>query len=219
MPPQSEFPCTTAADDFLVGGGIMGELIRSKDWSATPLGPKEEPLRMVAIYTQLLKKKYGGQLDSQSNEIIQGCVDGAVRNTLENLKVSMEETHASITCSPLPTLQVQAVHLRQILQNLVGNALKYRSERRPEIQVNARREGREWIISVQDNGIGIAPHYQEQIFGLFKRLHSGDRYSGTGLGLAICRKLLERYGGRIWLESESGEGSIFFFTLPAEEDA
>jgi light-regulated signal transduction histidine kinase (bacteriophytochrome) len=159
MPTQSELPCTTA-DDFLVGGGIMGELIRSKDWSATPLGPREEPLRMVAIYSQLLKKKYGGQLDSQADEIIQRCVDGAVRNTLENLKASIEETHASITCSPLPTLQMQPVHLRQILQNLVGNALKYRSERRPEVHVNARREGREWVISVQDNGIGIAPHYQ-----------------------------------------------------------
>ena len=110
------------------------------------------------------------------------------------------------------------MHLRQIFQNLVGNAIKYRSERPPAIHVDARREAREWVISVADNGIGISPDYQDQIFGLFKRLHHREQYAGTGLGLAICKKLVERYGGRIWVESELGKGSVFFFSLPAEDE-
>lgn len=103
----------------------------------------------------------------------------------------------------------------KFLQNLLGNAIKYRSASRPRIHVAARADGHEWIISVADNGIGIAPEYHEQVFGLFKRLNSRERYSGTGLGLAICKKLVERYGGRIWVESELGKGSTFFIRLPA----
>ena len=209
----------------------------------------QEPLRMVAIYNQLLKRRYGGKLDSQADMIIKQCVDGAVRmeelikdllaytrasveptlapepasldrifdNTLDLLQVAIAETNASITRDSLPTLRVEAVHLHQIFQNLIGNALKYRSARRPEIHLHARLEAREWVFSIRDNGIGVAPDYKEQIFGLFKRLHTGTQYSGTGLGLAICKKLIERYGGRIWLESELGEGATFFFTFPLKE--
>ncbi len=139
-------------------------------------------------------------------------------STLEVLRAAISETSASITRACLPDSKVEAVHLRQILQNLMGNALKYRSDRLPVIHVDARQEAQEWVISVADNGIGIAPDYKDQIFGLFKRLHNRERYARTGLGLAICKKLLERYGGRIWVESEPGKGSTFFFTLPAADE-
>ncbi len=105
-------------------------------------------------------------------------------------------------------------HAQQIFQNLIGSALKYRSEAPPVVHVGARRDGDEWTFSVKDNGIGIDPKYQAQVFGLFKRLHSVAEYTGTGIGLAICKKLVERYGGRIWVESQEGEGSTFFFSIP-----
>ena len=97
---------------------------------------------------------------------------------------------------------------------MIGNALKYRSAAPPVVHVGARKEDTFWIFSVQDNGIGIAPAYQNQVFGLFKRLHSASEYSGTGIGLAICKKLVERYGGRIWVKSEAGKGATFFFSVP-----
>ena len=108
-------------------------------------------------------------------------------------------------------------HLVQIFQNLIGNALKYRSAAPPviEIRASAELENGRWLFSVRDNGIGIAPRFHEQVFGLFKRLHSAQQYPGTGIGLAICQKLVERYGGRIWVESDEGRGTTFFFTLPA----
>jgi light-regulated signal transduction histidine kinase (bacteriophytochrome) len=102
----------------------------------------------------------------------------------------------------------------QLFQNVIGNAIKYRTETRPVIQVTSEREGAEWKICVTDNGIGIAPEYRDQIFGLFKRLHSREEYEGTGIGLAICQKIVQHYGGRIWVESEEGKGSTFCFTLP-----
>ena len=114
----------------------------------------------------------------------------------------------------LPAVSIHRVHLQQIFQNLIGNAVKYRSEEAPVIQIAAEKREREWLFSVRDNGIGIAVEYQAQIFGLFKRLHSGDGYEGTGIGLAICKRAVERYGGRIWVESELGKGSTFYFTLP-----
>ncbi|MFZ0591617.1 MAG: ATP-binding protein [Bryobacteraceae bacterium] len=209
----------------------------------------QEPLRMVAIYSQLLKTKYAGLLDAQADMIIKHCVDGAVRmeqlikdlltytsasapvvaahntrlddvfeTTLHSLQAAITETNAQVTRSSLPVLKVEAVHLHQIMQNLIGNAVKYRSAVPPRIHVAARRNAEEWIISVVDNGIGIAPEYQEQVFGLFKRLNDRGKYNGTGIGLAICKKLVERYGGRIWVESELGKGSTFFIALPATEN-
>jgi signal transduction histidine kinase len=112
---------------------------------------------------------------------------------------------------------VEPVHLQQIFQNLVSNAIKYRGNEPPRIHIGAVCEGDGWRFSVQDNGIGIEPRYKDQVFGLFKRLHSGTRYSGTGLGLAICKKLVERYHGRIWVESQPDSGSTFFFTLAPGE--
>jgi light-regulated signal transduction histidine kinase (bacteriophytochrome) len=115
----------------------------------------------------------------------------------------------------MPSLRIHTTQLQQIFQNLVGNAIKYRRpEIAPVINVSARQEGESWLFSVSDNGLGIEAQYKERIFGLFKRLHTGDEYSGTGIGLAICQRIVERYHGRIWVESELGRGSTFSFTLP-----
>lgn len=134
---------------------------------------------------------------------------------LGNLTASINDSGASVTRSGLPHVRLHEFEMEQLFQNLIGNAIRYRSEAPPQIHVAARRQGSGWIFSVQDNGIGIDPRYKEQIFGLFKRLHSVAAYPGTGMGLAICKRIVERTGGRIWVESEPGAGSTFFFTLPA----
>jgi light-regulated signal transduction histidine kinase (bacteriophytochrome) len=134
---------------------------------------------------------------------------------LANLAGIIEETGAQITAGPLPALRVPSTHLQQLFQNLVGNAIKYRRPDRPPIvHVTAERQDGGWTFALSDNGIGIAPEYRENIFGLFKRLHNSDEYSGTGIGLAICKRIVDRYQGRIWVESEPGRGSTFRFTLP-----
>ena len=121
-----------------------------------------------------------------------------------------------VTSDPLPELHIHHTHLQQLFLNLIGNAIKYRSpERVPSIHVSARQQDAAWTLCVSDNGIGINPEYKERIFGIFKRLHTGDQYSGTGIGLAICQRIVERYHGRIWVESEPARGSKFFFTIPA----
>jgi two-component system, chemotaxis family, sensor kinase Cph1 len=115
--------------------------------------------------------------------------------------------------APLPTLLADASQLAQLFQNLIGNAIKFRAERRPEIRISARRETEGWRFGVSDNGIGIEPQYFDRIFRVFQRLHTRGRYPGTGIGLAICKKIVERHGGRIWIESQPGQGSTFYFTL------
>jgi PAS domain S-box-containing protein len=143
----------------------------------------------------------------------------ALQAALANLAGAISETGATITADSLPTVSVHAMHLQQVFQNIIGNAIKYRSpDRLAEVHVAAKRQNAFWSFAVSDNGIGIDPQYKENIFGLFKRLHTSDDYSGTGIGLAICRRVLERYGGRIWVDSEPGQGSTFRFTLPARED-
>jgi len=142
--------------------------------------------------------------------------DAALDAALLNLRSTIEETGAIVTRGALPAFKkMPVVHAQQILQNLIGNALKYRGADPPRVHVAARRQDQTWIFSVQDNGIGIAPEYREYVFGLFKRLGSTREHAGTGIGLAICKKLVERYGGRIWVESEEGKGSTFFFSVPA----
>jgi light-regulated signal transduction histidine kinase (bacteriophytochrome) len=105
------------------------------------------------------------------------------------------------------------MQLAQVFQNLISNAIKFRSEKVPEIEISAEKKADEWLFSIQDNGIGIDPRFSERIFEVFKRLHKKEEYPGTGIGLSICKKIVERHGGNIWVESEPGKGSIFYFTL------
>jgi PAS domain S-box-containing protein len=208
----------------------------------------QEPLRMVASYTQLLARRYKGKLDSNADEFIGFAVDGAVRmqllvqdllsysrvttkgqsfqlidakaaceNALENLRTSIKDSNAIVNVGPLPPVLADARQFMQLFQNLIGNAVKYCDERTPEIHVAAKPDGDQWLFSVQDNGIGIAPQYSERIFQMFQRLHTTKKYSGTGIGLAICRKIVERHGGKIWVEAQPGKGSTFVFTIPRAE--
>ena len=140
----------------------------------------------------------------------------ALDAALGNLASAIQETHAEIVADDLPPVRMRSSHLQQLFQNLVGNALKYRRAGcAPQISLASNRMDQYWLFSIADNGIGIAPEHRENIFGIFKRLHTNGRYSGTGMGLAICQRIVERYGGRIWVESEPGKGSRFLFTIPA----
>jgi PAS domain S-box-containing protein len=136
-----------------------------------------------------------------------------------NLRQSIEESSAVVTADPLPTVVAEESQLRQVFQNLIGNAIKFRQDDRPpQVHVGARRQGGEWLFWVRDNGIGIEPQYADRIFQVFQRLHSRQEYPGTGIGLAICKKAVEHHDGRIWIESEPGQGSTFYFTLPVRDE-
>ena len=138
---------------------------------------------------------------------------------ISNLKVAIHESSASITHSALPRVLADKVQLTQVFQNLIGNALKFRGDGAPRINVAAARHDSEWVFSVRDNGIGIEPKNFDRIFVIFQRLHTRQEYTGTGIGLALCKKIVERHGGRIWVESAPGQGSTFFFTLPVLNEA
>jgi light-regulated signal transduction histidine kinase (bacteriophytochrome) len=133
---------------------------------------------------------------------------------LANLKVAIAESNAVVTHDPLPTVLGDGTQLIQLLQNLIGNAIKFRGKERPQVYVKAVQSPKEWIFEVRDNGIGIESEYFERIFTIFQRLHSKSEYQGTGIGLAVCKKIVERHGGRIWVESQLGEGTTFYFTIP-----
>lgn len=138
-----------------------------------------------------------------------------LNGVIANLATTIGELHAEISYASLPSaVRIRKIHLEQLFQNLISNALKYRSSQPSQIRVAAYVKDDEWIFSVADNGIGIAREYQERIFGIFKRLHTADQYPGTGIGLAICKRIVERYHGRIWIESEPGHGATFFFAIP-----
>lgn len=143
-------------------------------------------------------------------------LEEALSEALANLKLAMEESGAVVTHDELPMVLADKVQIVQLFQNLIGNAIKFRSEQSPRVQISARQNEREWTISVQDNGIGIDPQFHDRIFTIFQRLHGRDEYPGTGIGLTIARKIVQRHGGRIWLESEPGHKTTFYFTMPLE---
>lgn len=152
--------------------------------------------------------------DNHSELLTDVPSDTILISVLNDLRSRIEETGACITHDPLPMLHIQPIHLRQILQNLISNALKFCADT-PQIHISATQEGAFWRFHVKDNGIGIATEHVHKIFSIFQRLHSNDLYPGTGIGLALCKKITCRYGGNIWVESTPGKGSSFFFTLPA----
>jgi len=174
---------------------------------------REGATRMELLVRDLLEYTRASKVEKAAEPVDS---QAAFESAMANLAGAISETGADIKCGPLPSVSVSASQLQQLFQNLVGNALKYhRAGVAPVVEVTARREKATWIFSVRDNGIGIEPQFKEKIFGLFKRLHTRDEYSGTGLGLAICQRIVERHNGRIWVESEFGKGSAFYFTLPA----
>ena len=205
----------------------------------------QEPLRMVASYTQLLARRYRGRLDADADEFIAYAVDGANRmqaliqdllaysrvgtrgkeftrtdfNTLVDrvvgdLHAAIVEANAAVSRDDLPTISADEMQIGQVFQNLIQNAIKFVGDEPPRVHVGAVRRESEWLFSVRDNGIGIDSKYAERIFVIFQRLHGVGKYPGTGIGLAICKKIVERHGGRIWLESTPGQGSTFYFTIP-----
>jgi PAS domain S-box-containing protein len=167
--------------------------------------------RMEALLNDLLTYSQLGGPQQQPAALVD-CNE-LLEKTRQNLTAAIAESRAVITSDPLPRVLGYEMHLLQLLQNLIGNAIKYRSGQIPRVHVRVRKHEGEWLFSVIDNGIGIEPQYLHKIFGVFKRLH-GKAVPGTGIGLAICTKVVERHGGRIWVESEPGQGSEFFFTLP-----
>ena len=204
----------------------------------------QEPLRMVASFTQLLERRYKNQLDDDADDYIGFIVEGAQRmksliddlltfsrlntepckyepvlievaldDVLFNLKSSIEENNAIITYDHLPTVMGDLSQIRQVFQNLISNAIKFHGTEPPDIHISAKEFDKEWLFSVSDNGIGINQNHQEQIFSIFKRLHTRKDYDGTGIGLAICKSIVERHGGKIWVESDEINGSTFFFNM------
>jgi light-regulated signal transduction histidine kinase (bacteriophytochrome) len=171
--------------------------------------------RMKQLISDLLAYS---RVSVQPTECALTNCDGVLKDTLMDLSVAVQEKGAVITSDPLPTVLADRSQMLQPLQNLLSNALKFCGPQRPQIHISARRTSDEWLFSVRDNGIGIGPEHYERVFAIFQRLHDRTKYPGTGIGLAICKKIVEGYGGRIWVESEPGSGSTFYFTLRAAEE-
>ncbi len=170
--------------------------------------------RMGHLVSDLLEYTQTAGLVDEATTTVE--VEKVFQQVLQNLEGAVQASGGEITHDVLPCVKGSEVHLQQLLQNLIGNALKYCKETEsPRVHVSALQQGGYWVFAVQDNGLGIAPEYQDQVFGIFKRLHAkGGKYSGTGIGLAICQRIVQQYGGRIWVESELGHGSTFRFTIP-----
>jgi PAS domain S-box-containing protein len=175
---------------------------------------REGATRMRELIDALLAYS---RIDTRAEPFQPISMNEVLERALTNLKGSIEESQAEVVHGPLPNLEGDGLQLGQVLQNLIGNAIKFRGPKPPHIWVNAERVGDEWRFSVRDDGIGIAPEYQGRIFIIFQRLHTREEYPGTGIGLSVCKKVVERHGGKIWVESagKAGEGSTFFFTLPS----
>jgi light-regulated signal transduction histidine kinase (bacteriophytochrome) len=138
---------------------------------------------------------------------------------IANLSVTIEQNNDIITNDDLPTVMADESQMQELFKNLVGNAIKFRSEHAPRVHISAKQDRNKWLFSVQDNGLGIDPQYKDKIFLIFQRLHSKEEYPGTGIGLAICKRIVEHHGGKIWFDSDVGKGSTFYFTLPVKREA
>jgi len=171
--------------------------------------------RMDALIDQLLNYS---RIDDAAERF--GPVDCSevVDEVVDNLQAAIRGCAATVSRSPLPTVRGDRAQLIQLFQNLIGNGIKYRADVRPKIDVSAQRNGSGWVFSVRDNGLGSEPRHHERIFAVFKRLHTHDAFPGSGIGLAICRRVVVRHGGKLWLESEPGAGSTFYFSLPGIEE-
>lgn len=171
-------------------------------------------IRMQALINDLLVYSRVG---AQNRPLAPIDTAAAARQALANLKIAISESRATITCDPLPIVPADEIQLVQLFQNLVANAIKYRSAQPPQITITAARaaDGAEWVFAVRDNGIGIDPNYAERVFQIFQRLHTQAEYPGTGIGLAICKRIIERHSGRIWFEPSPGQGTTFYFALPS----
>ncbi len=207
----------------------------------------QEPLRMIANYTQLLAERYRGKLDEQADRYIFYAVDGATRmqaliqdllkfsrvgrqeiasrtmdchavveQALKNLQASVEGSGAIVNWNRLPTLRADPAQLTQVFQNLIANAIKFHGAEKPVIHIDVEQKAHEWVVSISDNGIGIPQESWQDIFVIFRRLHTRGEYAGNGIGLAICKKIIERHGGRIWIEAQTTPGCHFKFSLPIE---
>ncbi len=205
----------------------------------------QEPLRMIAGYTQLLAKRYKGKLDNDADVFISHAVDGAnrlqkminsilaysradrggnaltltdcesvVQSAVANLRLAVQSSGAIITHDPLPAVMSDEVQLIRVFQNLIENAIKFCPHKRPEVHIGSKRKHDEWVMYVHDNGAGIEDAHREKIFNMFQRAHVREQYPGSGIGLAICKKIVERLGGRIMVESEPERGSVFYFSIP-----
>ncbi len=209
----------------------------------------KEPLRMVTGFMTLLRERLHGLGDRTVSESIELATEAAsrmqtlmddllayskvgrdrtrekadaaaaVKTAIQNLQAMVRESDARITFQDLPIVQANPVELTQLFQNLIGNAIKFRGGRVPEISLAAEPEAQQWHFTVRDNGIGIDPRYSDKVFLIFQRLHTDPRIEGSGIGLAICKKIIETHGGRIWLESAVGSGTTFHFTLPQNHDS
>ena len=229
---------------------LVDELKRSneelKQFAYVTSHDLQEPLRTIASFTQLLKRRYENKLDEDADEFIDYIVSGADRmqtmikalldysrvntmgkefepynfeeildQTLRSLKIAIDESNAVISRDPLPTMKVDDKQMIQLFQNLISNAIKFRKlDERMKIYISCEKVSNNYLFSVSDNGIGMELQFKDRIFEVFQRLHTRDEYSGTGIGLAICKKIVERHGGQIWVESEFGKGSTFYFTIP-----
>ena len=170
-------------------------------------------VRMQSLIEGLLAYSH---IRTREYELVPVVVADALLQALANLRATVEESGAEVVHRGLPTVRADPTQMAELFQNLVANAIKFRGAELPRIEIAATRDETRWVISVKDNGIGIDPRYFERIFQVLQRLHSREEYPGTGIGLAICRRIVERHGGRIWVESELGRGSTFFFSIPCE---